>query len=147
MRLLSQGSQYAISALIALAKQPDGKPVSAADLAGPLKCPPAYLSRLLARLKPANIIRSHRGLNGGVSLARPPEEISLIEVIHAIDGKEFFTQCFLGIEGCGQIEPCPFHEFWSVERKKIEAWLTEMTFARIEEAMSDAWFDLRLKYS
>lgn len=147
MKLLSQGAQYAISAVIALAKQPEGTTVSAAALAEPLNCPPAYLSQVLSKLQPAGILKSQRGLNGGVYLARPPGEIALIEVIEAIDGMDFFENCFLGIEGCGRIEPCPFHEFWSRERTKIRDWLTQTTFADTEKAMSQHWFDLRLQFN
>lgn len=146
MKLLSQGSQYAISAVITLSKQPEGTTVSAADLAKPLNCPAAYLSQILSKLKPPGILKSRRGLNGGVYLARRPSEITLMEVIEAIDGTDFFTRCFLGIEGCGKIEPCPFHEFWSEERKKIQKWLSETTFDVVEEAMSDTWFDMRLHF-
>lgn len=147
MKLISQGAQYAISAVIALAKHPQGTTVSAAALAEPLNCPPAYLSQILSKLKPSGILKSQRGLNGGVSLARPPKEIAMIEVIEAIDGIEFFENCFLGIEGCGHIEPCPFHNFWSTERGKIQEWLTNTTFADCEKEMSQAWFDLRLHYN
>lgn len=146
MKLISQGAQYAISAVIALSKKPAGTTISSFALAQPLKCPPAYLSQLLSKLKPAGILKSQRGLNGGVMLARNPEEISLIEVIEAIDGMEFFQNCFLGIEGCGHIEPCPFHEFWAEERQKIQSWLTNTTFADCAASMSQAWFDLRLQY-
>ncbi len=147
MKLLSQGAQYAISAVIALSKQPEGTTVSAADLARPLNCPAAYLSQILSKLKPAGIIKSQRGLRGGVLLGRAPKDITLIEVIDAIDGTDFFTSCFLGIDGCGNIEPCPFHEFWSEERTKIRKWLSETTFDEVEESMSDTWFDLRLQFS
>lgn len=147
MKLLSQGSQYAISAIIALSKQPEGSTISAADLAKPLNCPAAYLSQILSKLKPAGILKSQRGLRGGVCLARAPKDISLLEVINAIDGTEFFQSCFMGIEGCGHIEPCPFHEFWSQERVKIQEWLSTTSFAEVEESMSDTWFDLRLQFS
>ena len=146
LKLISQGAQYAISAVITLDKQPPGTTISAAALAEPLNCPPAYLSQLLSKLKPTGILKSQRGLNGGVLLARDPEEIALIDVIEAIDGIEFFQNCFLGIEGCGHIEPCPFHEFWSKERKKIQDWLTDTSFADCEQAMSQTWFDLRLQF-
>lgn len=146
MKLLSQGSQYAISAVIALSRQPEGTTVSAADLAKPLNCPAAYLSQILSKLKPSGILDSRRGLNGGVFLARRPDEITLMEVIDAIDGSDFFSKCFLGIEGCGHIEPCPFHAFWSKERTKIQQWLMQTTFDEVEEAMTDTWFDLRLHF-
>jgi len=147
MKLLSQGAQYAVSAVIALSKQPEGETVSAAELAGPLNCPAAYLSQILSKLKPAGILKSQRGMGGGVYLARTPNEISLMEVIDAVDGDDFFTSCFMGIDGCGQIEPCPFHDFWSAERTKIQQWLQKTTFAEVEESMSSSWFELRLKYS
>lgn len=147
MKLLSQGSQYAISAIIALSKQPEGSTISAAELAKPLNCPAAYLSQILSKLKPAGLVKSQRGLGGGVCLARAPKDISLLEVIDAIDGTDFFKSCFLGIDGCGHIEPCPFHEFWSQERVKIQTWLSSTNFAEVEESMSDTWFDLRLQFS
>ena len=136
MKLLSQGSQYAISAVIALSKQPEGATVSAAELAKPLNCPAAYLSQLLSKLKPSGIIQSKRGQHGGVMLGKAPKEITLMAIIEAIDGTDFFERCFLGVEGCGNIEPCPFHQFWSAERNKIQTWLSETTFAEIDQNRS-----------
>lgn len=147
MRLISQGAQYAISAIIAISKNTDGGAVSASYLSKSLNCPTAYLSQVLAKLKEPGILKSQRGLNGGVYLAKPVSEISMMDVIAAIDGTEFFDKCFMGIEGCGHIEPCPFHEFWSVERKKIEQWLIETTFDQVDDRMSQKWFDLRLQFS
>lgn len=147
MRLISQGAQYAISAIIAMSKQPDDRAVSASNLSRTLNCPSAYLSQVLAKLKEPGIIKSQRGLNGGVSLAKPTSEITMMDVIAAIDGTAFFSKCFMGIDGCGEVEPCPFHKFWSAERDKIKNWLTETTFEKIDEDMSQAWFDLRLQFS
>ncbi|MBD3616400.1 MAG: Rrf2 family transcriptional regulator [Gracilimonas sp.] len=147
MRLISQGAQYAISAIIAISKHAGDGAISASHLSKSLNCPTAYLSQILAKLKKPGILKSQRGLNGGVYLAKPIHEITMMDVIAAIDGTEFFDKCFMGIEGCGNIEPCPFHEFWSVERKKIEQWLKDTTFAEVDEKMSQAWFDLRLQFS
>ncbi|MFP8487733.1 RrF2 family transcriptional regulator [Gracilimonas sp. Q87] len=147
MRLISQGSQYAISAIIAISKQSGDGAVSASSLSKSLNCPTAYLSQVLAKLKEPGILKSQRGLNGGVYLAKPIDQITMMDVISAIDGTEFFDKCFMGIEGCGHVEPCPFHEFWSAERKKIENWLRKTTFAQVDEKMTQAWFDLRLQFS
>ena len=147
MKLVSQGAQYAISAIIALSKNPQGGAVSASQLAKSLDCPAAYLSQLLAKLKPPGVLKSQRGLNGGVYLARPLKEISIYEVIVAIDGDEFFSHCFMGIEGCGHIEPCPFHNFWSVQRNKIKEWLQNTNFEDADAAMTQAWFEKQLSFS
>ena len=148
MKLISQGAQYAISAIIAISKYTgDGDAISASELSKSLNCPTAYLSQILAKLKAPGILNSRRGLNGGVYLAKPISDITMMQVIAAIDGTEFFDKCFMGIEGCGHIEPCPFHEFWSVERKKIEQWLIDTTFEQVDKRMSQKWFNLRLQFS
>lgn len=147
MKLVSQGAQYAISAIIALSKKKHEKPVSASDLAKALDCPAAYLSQLLSKLKKPGILKSQRGLNGGVSLAKPVKDISVYEVIVAIDGDAFFSKCFMGIDGCGNIEPCPFHSFWSTEREKIKQWLLDTNFEDAEKAMSQVWFDQQLTFT
>ncbi|MEQ8524771.1 Rrf2 family transcriptional regulator [Gracilimonas sp.] len=147
MRLISQGAQYAISAIIAISKHSEEGAVSASYLSKSLNCPTAYLSQILAKLKEPGILKSRRGLNGGVYLAKPVKEITMMDIIAAIDGTEFFDKCFMGIEGCGHIEPCPFHEFWSVERKKIEKWLNDTSFDDVDKRMSKKWFDLRLQFS
>ena len=94
MRLISQGAQYAISAIIAISKSSDDGVVSASQLSKSLNCPTAYLSQILAKLKEPGILKSRRGLSGGVYLARPVDQITLMDVIAAIDGLEFFNKCF-----------------------------------------------------
>ena len=147
MQFLSQSAQYAISALIVLSREEQGKAVSAAELARPLHCPAAYLSQTLARLIPTGIVDSRRGLNGGVYLVRKPDEIALLEVVDAIDGRDFWNRCFLGIAGCGEIEPCPFHKVWKEQRTQIHDWLNTTTLADVNQSMTEAWFNLRLNFS
>lgn len=145
MKFISQGSQYAISAIIAISKHPSDI-ISAAELARSLNCPAAYLSQILAKLKTPGILQSQRGLKGGVYLTRPVENISIYEVVAAIDGEEFFSSCFMGIIGCGKIEPCPFHSFWKAERDKIKEWLEKTTFKDVDSNMSQTWFNQRLSF-
>lgn len=146
MELLSQGAQYAVSAIIALSREPMGKAISAGDLAKPLNCPAAYLSQTLAKLVPHGILSTRRGLNGGVYLKKEPSQITILEVVEAIDGSDFFERCILGIPGCGHIEPCPFHENWAAMREEIRKWLGSTNFEDASAEMTDSWFNLRLKF-
>ncbi len=146
MKLVSQGAQYAISAIIAISKH-DNDVISASELSQNLNCPAAYLSQILSKLKGPGILGSQRGLNGGVYLARSLNKISIYDVVAAIDGEAFFTSCFMGIDGCGNIEPCPFHFFWSEQRENIKHWLEQTTFDDAEKLMSQAWFDERLSFA
>lgn len=147
MQLLSNASQYTISALVALSRQEPGRAVSAADLAKPLHCPAAYLSQTLSKLTPHGIVATRRGLNGGVYLIKDPAQISLYDIVRVIDGEEFFESCLLGIRGCGHIEPCPFHHFWNHHRNQIRDWMRETTIADASRRMTDQWFDLRLRFT
>ena len=146
MKLASQGAQYAISAIIAISKHKNDV-ISASELSHSLNCPAAYLSQILAKLKAPGILKSQRGLNGGVDLAKALEDISVYDVIAAIDGETFFSTCFMGIEGCGHIEPCPFHHFWADKRGEIKEWLQATSFADAESVMSQAWFNERLSFT
>ena len=145
MKLASQGAQYAISAIFAISRH-DEDIISASMLSRIINCPSAYLSQVLAKLKAPGILKSKRGLNGGVYLAKPIKDISIYDVITAIDGDKFYTSCFMGLEGCGHIEPCPFHTFWEKERIRIKNWLQTTSFEDANNDMTQAWFDLRLSF-
>ncbi len=147
MKFVSQSAQYSISAIIALSKVEKGKIVSASELSQMLNCPAAYLSQLLSKLKPAGIIKSQRGLNGGVYLARELSSVTIYEIVTIIDGDDFFKNCFMGIQGCGSIEPCPFHDFWAKERESIKNWLQTTNFEEINSRVSPSWFRLNLSYT
>ncbi|AXJ02176.1 transcriptional regulator, BadM/Rrf2 family [Cyclonatronum proteinivorum] len=123
MQFLSLGTQYTLTALIFLSRQEQGTAVSASKLAEPLNSPSTYLSQMLTRLIEPGIIGTRRGIHGGVYLAKEAAEISIYDIVTAVEGDDFFKTCFLGISGCGDVEPCPFHEEWGKKRGDIEEWL------------------------
>jgi Rrf2 family protein len=146
VQLLSLGSQYALNALIVLGKQPQGTTMPASELARPLKSPSNYLSQMLAKLIKPGILGSKRGLKGGVYLKRKPSEITMLDIIEAIEGDTFLKTCFLGIEGCGEIEPCPFHDQWSKKLSKIQGMLTQTTLKKLCDEVSDEWIGNRSEF-
>ena len=146
MQLISLGTQYAITSLIILGREPFGTAVSAAELAKSLESPSTYLSQILAKLNKPGIVGSRRGLKGGVYLKKKPTKIRLIDIIMAIDGGDFFQTCFLGIKGCGEIEPCPFHETWGVHKANIKDWLEKTTLKDLCTDVSDEWVYNRMKF-
>lgn len=146
VQLLSLGFQYVISAMILLTREPQGTAIPATKLAKPLNSPVNYLSQRLAMLIEPGILGSRRGLNGGVYLAKDPAEISLYDVVVAVEGDEFFNKCFLGYDGCGGIEPCPFHDEWSKRRNSIKTWLQKTTLADLKDKATDDWMSERLVF-
>ncbi|WP_243664718.1 RrF2 family transcriptional regulator [Rhodothermus marinus] len=66
-----------------------------------------FLTKIFQKLTQAGLMQSLRGPSGGVMFARSPEEITLFDVIVAIDGPDLFTECVLGLPGCGEAPPAP----------------------------------------
>ncbi len=84
---ISAKAEYACLAILALAKpRPDSAPVRIREIAESHAIPERYLVQILLQLKGAGLVHSTRGASGGYRLARPPEQISLGEVLGAIDG-------------------------------------------------------------
>jgi Rrf2 family protein len=83
---LSRTVAYAVRATLQLAQNPQGTPVPCSKLASAGKMPERFLLQILRNLVTHGILRSTRGVEGGYSLTRPPEQISLLDVIEAIEG-------------------------------------------------------------
>ncbi|MCX6746122.1 MAG: Rrf2 family transcriptional regulator [Candidatus Parcubacteria bacterium] len=83
----STKSEYGLRALISLAKHQKEQPFSLAKIAKEQKISLAYLERLFAKLKKANLVKSAKGMKGGYSLAKPVSKISVKEILIALEGK------------------------------------------------------------
>ena len=85
MKVSTRGD-YACRALLSLALHPDQQPTAVRDIAERTGLPQPYLEQILLALKGAGLVRSKRGVGGGYVLARPPHEITLGQVVSAVDG-------------------------------------------------------------
>ncbi len=85
MKVSTRGD-YASRALLCLALRNDSSPISVRDIAERTGLPQPYLEQILLALKGAGLVRSKRGVSGGYSLSRPPEEILLSQIVSAVDG-------------------------------------------------------------
>lgn len=119
----------------------------ASRLAELLQCPTAYLSQLLVHLQEPGILGSRRGASGGVYIARPLREITLLEIVITLEGDAFFNNCFLGIDGCGHIEPCPFHNTWARYRNNIQDWMSRTTLHDLCHDVTEQWMLARMKFN
>src|SRR6187402_4012068 len=85
MRITAK-ADYAVRATLELAAAPDGQPVKGEQLADAQDIPLQFLEHILLELKHARLIRARRGARGGYWLAKPPEEITIADVIRAVEG-------------------------------------------------------------
>jgi Rrf2 family cysteine metabolism transcriptional repressor len=86
MLSISSKSPYALSALVELYRHGDSGPVSIAELARQREIPVQFLEQLFATLRRAGMLRSQRGVKGGYSFARRPEELTVLELVELLDG-------------------------------------------------------------
>lgn len=88
-----------------------------------------FLTKILQKLTKTNILVSLKGPKGGVALSRAPQLITLLDVVIAIDGPDLFTECLLGLPGCGTQKPCPVHEKWAGAREDLRVMFQGKTLA------------------
>ena len=110
--LVSMRGDYGVRALIDLAQRYNQGPVQSSGIASRQGIPEPYLDQLLTTLRKAGFIHSTRGPQGGHVLARPPREITLGEVILALEGTVSPIACLDNEVGCGQRSRCAQREVW-----------------------------------
>jgi len=105
--MMSQTVEYALRAVTTLAYH-EGQPTTTQGVADATKVPVAYLAKILQELAKAGIIRTQRGVGGGVALAKPAAELSILDVVNAVEPIRRYKTCPLGIQSHGSTL-CPLH--------------------------------------
>lgn len=123
--LLSKSCVYGLRASLYLASNRDSGYTSIRQMSDKLDISFHFLTKILQQLNAVGIMESYKGPNGGVRLTKPGTEVTLYEIVKAIDGEELFTECALGLPGCGVQKPCPIHDKWATTRDAILLMLQE----------------------
>ena len=132
MLRITRQTDYAIVLLAHFAAAPQGTVKNAPDLALEGHLPAPMVSKILKLLARASLLHSHRGATGGYSLARRPDEISVAQIVVALEGPIAMTECLTGEPGVCAIEhSCPSRPNWTRINHAIEAALTEVRLSDI----------------
>jgi Rrf2 family transcriptional regulator, iron-sulfur cluster assembly transcription factor len=127
--VLTKTSKYCLQALILIASLNQKECVLSKQIAGALSIPKDYLNKVLRILVKEKYLTSIKGPQGGFSLARNADDITLYEVIRAIDGIEFFCTCIIQPVVCDENKPCALHQHWRKTISQIRAILDSVTIA------------------
>ncbi len=132
MRLSTKG-RYAVMAMIDLAANSAGQPVSLADIADRQDISLSYLEQLFARLRKGGLVKSVRGPGGGYLLAFPAEGTRIADIILSVDEPIRTTRCFLGTPaGChANKSRCETHDLWEGLGNQIYGYLSAVTVADV----------------
>lgn len=129
MRLSTKG-RYAVTAMIDLALHQNKRLVSLAEISEVQDISLSYLEQLFSRLRKYEIVEGVRGPGGGYRLARDPDDISIADIINAIDERLDATRCE-GHENCQSGRKCITHELWFELSQRIYGFLHDMTLADV----------------
>lgn len=131
MRLTTKG-RYAVTAMLDLALHDRHEPVALADIAQRQGISLSYLEQLFARLRKQGLVDSSRGPGGGYRLGRHAAQISVADVISAVDERVDATRC-AGKMNCQGDERCLTHDLWSDLSEQIHDFLNDISLAQLVE--------------
>ena len=127
--MFSQTVEYALRAVVHLAHEAPASRTTE-QIAKATRVPKAYLSKVLQSLNQGGIVHSQRGVGGGVTLAKAPAELTILEVVNAVEPIRRITTCPLGLAGHG-VRLCPLHRRVDEALAKVEEAFGNSTLAEV----------------
>lgn len=130
---LSTRTEYGIRVLVALAHADGERPISLAGIARADKLPHAYIEQLVGALRRAGLVTATRGHSGGYRLARPAEQIRLVDAVRALDGPILEMPCAgpNDLESCDRPQDCSVHEVFERLHNSLSGVLGATTLAEV----------------
>lgn len=128
MQILS-ATECAIRTVLCLSLAGQGRKVTGQEICRTQDITPAFLIKITRPLIESGLVSAVRGVGGGFMLAKPPESISLLDVIRVMQGPPVFNECLLGPGTCSRDRFCPVHPVWKQVRAQTEATLQEWSMA------------------
>jgi len=126
---ITRQADYAVRAVHYLAKLGPEQRAATSQIAQEQRIPPSFLAKIVSQLSVAGLLQTSRGARGGVSLARSADQISLLEVVEAIDGPILLNECVADHGGsCIFGEDCPMRPVWCDAQVELVERLKATTF-------------------
>jgi len=125
---ITRQADYAVRAVLYLAQLGPEQRAATSQIAQQQQIPPSFLAKIVSQLSVAGLLQTSRGARGGVSLARPPEQISMLEVVEAIDGPILLNECVSPNGVCAFGDNCPMKPVWCDTQAQLVQRLKAATF-------------------
>lgn len=126
--LITRATEYAIRAVLYMAKQPRGEIVYKRDICRSQDVTPAFLTKILQPLIKAGIVGSQRGVGGGFFLLKDPATVTLLDIVRAEEGPLYLNQCLTAPGSCTRDVFCPVHGAWREIRDQLSMTLGGYSF-------------------
>lgn len=126
---LSKGTDYGIRILAHMARHASRATLNAREVAEALRLPTPMVSKVMKSLARAGVLESQRGAKGGFRLSRRPEDLSVAEMIAALEGPVALTECQIGPALCEHESLCRVQEPWNVINRSVQNTLATITLS------------------
>jgi Rrf2 family protein len=118
--IITRATEYSIRAVLYMAKRHPVPVVSKQEICEAEGISPAFLTKILQPLIRSGLVRSKRGVSGGFALARDPGQITLLDVMWAVEEPLALNVCLLEGHSCDRQTGCPIHALWAEAKERIE---------------------------
>jgi Rrf2 family protein len=130
---ITRQADYAVRAVLHLARINGNQRAATSQVAQEQRIPPSFLAKIISQLSIAGLLHTSRGARGGVTLAREAKDITLLEVIEAIDGPIMLNECVGESSTCTFDEDCPLRPVWCEAQSELVTRLKSTNFHQLLE--------------
>lgn len=128
---ITRQADYALRAVLYLAELGSERRAATSQIAAEQHIPPSFLAKIVSQLSVAGLLQTSRGARGGVSLALSPEDITLLQVVEAIDGPILLNECVADKGVCVFGEDCSLRPVFCDAQAELVARLEETSFDKL----------------
>lgn len=133
MLRINRQTDYAVRVVLALSKKPKGTCLPTSEIGREMLIPPALLQRIVAELANGGFIKTQPGRDGGISLAHPPSQITLLQIVEWFEGSIVLSDCILKQGECPFEDKCPVSCQWKRINDLIRDEMSRITFEQLVE--------------
>ena len=131
--IYTKTGEYAIRAILFLARQPEDKLVMSVEIAKSEEIPTHYLAKILQRMAKFGYVESFKGRGGGFKISELAKNSSILEIVERIEGPVITLKCVTGLKECSDEYPCPLHEEWTELRNRIYNLISSKTVQEVAD--------------
>jgi len=135
--IYSRSAEYAVRAFVHMAALPPGEYAMVKHIAAESGIPPHFLAKILQDLVRDGFLRSNKGPRGGFRLNLPPEDLSMLKIVEAVDGAGRYERCIGGSPECNDRALCGMHDSWQPLRSRIIDYLGSTSVADLANSLGE----------
>jgi Rrf2 family protein len=142
--MFSKSCEYAIKAMIFVAQKSKAEArVGIKEIAKGTDSPEHFIAKIMQELGRKRLVQSIKGPNGGFYMTERDLQVSISDIVRAIDGDKLYLDCVLGLKACSEKNPCPVHFEYKEIKKNLIKMLDSNTIGNFNERLDSGLFFLK----